>query len=651
MGVTSTVSTKFTAIDKFSAKVSKMSRATQTFAAKAEVGVARANRAFRSMTSPLRSLSRQLGQLGLVLGITAVISVIGGAINVFKDFEQANANLSAVMSSATAPQLATLQADAERLGGTTAKTATEVVGLQESFARLGFPMADIINMTEATISGSIAMRGELADTAELVGAVVKTFDTFGSIDAPNIIDKMTLATQKSALNFEKLQKALPIVGGAANAAGISFESTVGLLGKLSDAGIDASSSATALRNIFIDSKAKGHGYEQILENIQKNQDKLTASNDAFGKKTAVSASILANKLQEAKKLTKDLSNETLFMGAAQKAAEKQQATLGGALTLLSSGYDGFILSLENGNGAFSTTLKNITQVATDMLSMASGTDVASKATTEHEKKVAKYAEIALTLSKIILLIVGGMIAFKIILLVTSVLMAAYNIGLGIMGALSGTASIAIGGNAIALGAYKIALGISTAAQWLFNAAMSANPIVLTIIAILALIAIIAIVVTYWDDWGAAVSFMLGPIGLVISIIQSLRRNWDMIGDAFTNGGFLSGILAIGKALLDAVLMPIQQILEIASKIPGSMGEFAAAGAEQINTFRYEMGVNTGTVADPKGAERDALTQTINKSNSTRNELLIKDQTGRAELSGDAENNIGIFLPSNMGFQS
>ena len=138
------------------------------------------------------------------------------------------------MASATQPQLIALQTDAQRLGATTAKTATEVVGLQEAFARLGFETDDIINMTQATISGSIAMKGPLADTAELVGAMVKSFDAVGSIDAPQIIDQMTLATQKSALTFEKLQTGLPIVAGAANAAGVSFTKVMALMGKLSE---------------------------------------------------------------------------------------------------------------------------------------------------------------------------------------------------------------------------------------------------------------------------------------------------------------------------------------------------------------------------------------------------------------------------------
>ena len=259
--VAAEVATRFTAVDKFTSVVSRMGRATQGFAQKAEIGVARADRAFRRLTSPIRKLGKMLGSFGLFFGATAVVGLVSNMVGVFKDFEQANKTLASVMQSATRAELIALQKDAKRLGATTARSATEVVGLQESLARLGFEAADIKNMTGAIINGSVAMNAELAATADLTGAMINSFDSFGSIDAPRIMDMMVASTQKSALSFEKLNTALPIVSGAANAAGVPFNKLLALLGKLSDAGIDASSSSTALRNIFLDSAKQGLSYE------------------------------------------------------------------------------------------------------------------------------------------------------------------------------------------------------------------------------------------------------------------------------------------------------------------------------------------------------------------------------------------------------
>ena len=147
-------------------------------------------------------------------------------------------------------------------------------------------------MNESGIAGSIAMKSELSEAADLVGAVVNTFDDFSSVDAPQIIDQLTLSTQKSALSFIKLQTSIPIVAGAASAAGVPFTKLLALLGKLSDSGIDASSSANALKRIFIEAKAKGSDFGEILESIEKNKDKLTDLAEEFGVRAAGSSVIL-----------------------------------------------------------------------------------------------------------------------------------------------------------------------------------------------------------------------------------------------------------------------------------------------------------------------------------------------------------------------
>lgn len=184
----------FTAVDKMTAPMRKMGHSVQGFAAKAEVATARAERGFRRVMTPVRGLVSSLGTFGLAIGGTAIIGAVGSAINKFKEFEQANANLASVMG-LTVQENKALADDAKRLGAVTARTATEVVGLQEAYARLAFKQKEILDMTQATINGSVAMNAELASTAELTGAMVRTFDSFSSADAPEIIDQLTLATQ------------------------------------------------------------------------------------------------------------------------------------------------------------------------------------------------------------------------------------------------------------------------------------------------------------------------------------------------------------------------------------------------------------------------------------------------------------------------
>lgn len=300
--------------------------------------------------------------VGLSTVIFGAIRAFRAAIGIFTKFEKANATLSAILQ-VSKDDMVELNREAQRLGATTAKTATEVVGLQIAFARLGFSQNEIINLTEATISGSIAMNAELAQTANLVGAMVNTFTDFSSIDAPEIIDILALSTAKSALNFEKLEKGLPTVAGAANAAGVPFTLLVALLGKLADSGIDTSTSATALRNIFIKSKEAGEDYSEILKRIKGSQDKLTASVSAFGVRAAVSASVLAENIDKTVEFDEVLQKAG---GTAKEMSDKELDTLIGEVTLLTSAWQGLVLSIENGNGGLARFLRSIIKTSTGL---------------------------------------------------------------------------------------------------------------------------------------------------------------------------------------------------------------------------------------------------------------------------------------------
>jgi len=676
MAAAFTIPSIFTAVDKFTRPVNKMGAATQRFAAKAQVAVSRSERAFRRLMAPLRGINKLLGGFGLLVGGALIVGAITNTINIIKDFEQANANLSSIMATATGPQLKSLSDDAIRLGATTARSAIEVVGLQEAFARLGFETPQILNMTEATISGSIAMNAELGQTAELVGAMVRTFNDFSSLDTPKIIDQMTTATQKSALNFEKLQTSLPIVSGAANAAGIPFTKLLALLGKLSDAGIDASSSSTALRNIFIESAAQGLNYDQILQKIVKDQDKLTAANDEFGKRAAVSASILANNIAQTAELDKTIQGAA---GSAKIAADKQLKTLNGALTILSSSYEGFILSLENGTGPFAKTLTTIVQVTSQMLSLASGSAVATSELDDQQKKIRSMAETGLFWLKVLGSVIAAIVAFKIAIVATKIALVVYNIALGVMGALSGTASIAIGGNAIALGAYKVAAFIAagatklfSAAQFILNIALNANPIGLVVIAIAALVGIVALVINKYDEWGAALTLILGPLGIIINLVQAFRRNWEAISNAFTSQGIIAGLKAIGLTILDALLFPLEQVLGLMTAIPGvgKLAENALKGValgrkiiefklneNNVDKFANETAgavTNTGEnesqvpLVNPESAKQESFKESILEQRQNVSIDINDNTNGRASVESDNDF-VPVKLTSTFAF--
>lgn len=142
-------------------------------------------------------------------------------------------------------------------------------------------------------------------------------------------------------------------------------------------------------------------------------------------------------------------------------------------------------------------------------------------------------------------------------------------------------------------------GVVTKAQWLWNAAMTANPIGLIIAGVALLIGYITAAVTHFDSFGASMTLLLGPVGLVVSAFMALKDHWDSITAAFSSGGIIAGFKRIGIVLLDTVLKPVQQLLELIAKIPG-MGNLAGSGAKAIKDLRLKMDLVTpGEKIKPK----------------------------------------------------
>jgi hypothetical protein len=331
----------------------------------------------------LRGIGSVLRSAGLVGGVAGLVLAFKGLFNIVSEFQSGVSNLAAVLDKPIS-QIKELTENAIKLGASTAKTATEVLGLQEAYARLGFKQKEIIDLTKPTINASVALNSSLEDTANLAGAVVNSFDELSTADAPLILDQITASTQNSALTFEKLQTGIPNVAAAASAAGVPFSKLLSLLGKLADSGIDASKSSTSLRNIFIESAAAGLSYEEILEKIKGSQDKLTNATDEFGKRAAVSAIALAKNIDSTKELDLVIQGAA---GTAQRAADTQLNNLKGAITLLGSAFDGFILSIDNGTGSASTFLKSIIDSTTAMFGFLTPTNQVSEGLKDQRNEI------------------------------------------------------------------------------------------------------------------------------------------------------------------------------------------------------------------------------------------------------------------------
>ena len=307
-------------------------------------------------------MSSATAMLGWTAIIGGTIALVKNMVGIIVDFDKASSNLEAVLG-ATGDEMQELRQQAKDLGSVTAFTASNVIELQTELAKLGFPTEDIINMTASTLDAAAALGSELGEQAALTGAVLKQY-SLDSEETARVNDVLAKSASSSALSFQSLSTALPIVGATAASAGVSLERTTALLGTLADRGIDASTSATSLRNIFLTLAQRGMTYEEAMQKINTATDKNAASFELFGKRGATAGVILASTGATVEELEKKLLDADR---AAKQMADTMLDNLAGDTTKFQSAWEGMVLSLEDGEGVFSKLGRTITQSATALL--------------------------------------------------------------------------------------------------------------------------------------------------------------------------------------------------------------------------------------------------------------------------------------------
>lgn len=325
---------------------------------KLDAQIGRHQRNVGNYGSALGGVARNLlGAFGVVGGIAMFAMVLKNAFGTVREFTKENAVLAGVLGT-TRDQVSDLTQQAVMLGSQYPVLATDVTKLQVSYARLGFTQSEILNLTEATIQGSIALNSSLDKTATLVGAVVRAFGDLGTQDSSKIIDVLTKATQRSSLSFDGLETALPKVAAAANALGVDLETVTAQLGIAQDATLDASISATSLRNIYLEISKRGLTLDEALSQINNSSNRLSASFELFGKRGAIVGLALADNIEKTSELEQELRNAG---GTTESVAKEQMDTLDGSIKSFQSSWEKVVLGFRNSDGAWRAVIDSATQ--------------------------------------------------------------------------------------------------------------------------------------------------------------------------------------------------------------------------------------------------------------------------------------------------
>lgn len=320
----------------------------------------------------LRGLSKiNLGVIAAIRAASGAIRGVSRTIGTIADFEQANANLATIIGK-NVDAIGDLTRSARELGGTTEYTASQVTSLQTELAKLGFKEKDIMNMQESVLHFSTAVGADLSEAASLAGATLRMFDLSTS-QTEDTLGVLTKATTNSALSFSYLQTSLSIVGPVAKTFGFSVRDTTALLGTLANSGFDASSAATATRNILLKlADANGDlavalgGPVKTLPELVEGLKKL----DAKGVDLATTLELTDRRSVSAFNAflrgagDMDTLRESLedVKGVLGDTAEARMNTVNGSIKLLKSAWEEFILSLSKSKGVIKSTIDLLTDL-------------------------------------------------------------------------------------------------------------------------------------------------------------------------------------------------------------------------------------------------------------------------------------------------
>ncbi len=194
------------------------------------------------------SLNSKIKTIGVAIvgyfGIRAFAGMVQGAA----DLEQGLSRVQAA-TGASAKEMQALRKAAEDAGANTKFTSTEAAGALENLAKAGLSASDAIATLPAVLNLAQAGDVGLGEASEFVTKAVMGMG-LAFTDAARVADVLALGANATNTSVTGLAQALSYAAPVAQSAGVSLEGTVAILGKMSDAGIDASRSGTALANML-----------------------------------------------------------------------------------------------------------------------------------------------------------------------------------------------------------------------------------------------------------------------------------------------------------------------------------------------------------------------------------------------------------------
>lgn len=319
----------------------------------------------------------------------AAFDVLKGAImdniETARNFEKSVSKITA-LTGASEETINKLKKSAIELGGTTTQTASEVM---EAFGMIGSKSPDLLKnadalaeVTKNCIMLSEASNMDLATAATAVTGILNQFGITADRSA-EIVNILAAASQQGAGDVSYLNTAIVNCGAVAGTLGISVNETVSEIEQLAQAGVDASSAGTQLKNIMLKLESSSDnnlkpsvvGLNTAIKNLGEQHLNTTELTKKFGTENVAAALTLIKTSESADKLTKSITGTN----TAEEQQKKNNDNLDGSLKNLSSKWEAFNLAINEGNGLIRSCVDVTADLVGWMTKLITKTDAATDA--------------------------------------------------------------------------------------------------------------------------------------------------------------------------------------------------------------------------------------------------------------------------------
>lgn len=584
------VATIFEAIDKMSAPLSRMQNRLRVFTHSADKNLRKLSRRASDVTNGLTRMAKKGLAAGAIVAAGFAASSAAGI-----EFEQDIVNAAAKfgdMANRGTQTFSDLEAAAQRVGATTEFSATEAAKGLDFLAMAGFDATNAIAAIPGVVDLATVAQVDLATATDIatdsLGALGLMSDDTDTLMAnlARTNDVLAKTTVAANTNLVQMFEAIKDGGPAATAAGASIETTAALIGTMANAGIKGTRAGTALKNIFLAISAPGSEAAEVMRRLG------VATTNADGS------------VRDAVAVFKDFSN------AVGGLPNSQQLQV----------FDAIFGKIPV---AAAINITNASDSLENLREQLRGADGAAT------KMAGKMRDTTAGSLKELRSVVEGV----------TIQLFALNRGPMREAIETTTAWVRANGDLIAQGIGEFFLTIANNLDTIISVGKKLAVVIAAVWALSTALKAIAAVTTVVNLLMAANPIVLGALAIAAAA-TAIYLAWDPIKAFFA--GLWDGITGAFDRAIGRIMARIDQIKSAYGAV---VGFFTGDDEDESNQQKQRRGRSRGMIS-----QADRVAKSIEETHTTdRAEVVIKDETGKAEMTRRPRRSGALTLQSTGGF--